>query len=156
MSNHDVGRGLNAVVKTTIELYDANQLDREVAKKIISSCGQAVNWADGNSYEALDYIYNCRCGKCLKMVPRGEHLYSVDDVSNKVPDFYSISDQEELATPRLCEDCFNEIICQHCNDPAAGKREMEYIQSEYGEDSCASEGNYPDTNNGCPWPKSKR
>ncbi len=41
MSDHNIGRGLNAVVKTVIELYDATALDIDSAKKIIASCGKA-------------------------------------------------------------------------------------------------------------------
>ncbi len=151
MSDHDIGRGLNSVVKTIMELYDQNALETEVAKKLIRSCAKGVHWSDGNEYEALDYIYSCRCGKCLKMVPKGEKLYSVDMVSNQVPDMYSIEKKAGLATDRLCTECFDEVISIHCDDPQAGKREIEYIEKNEREENYISEGNYRSTNNGCRW-----
>ena len=59
MSCHDIGRGMNEVVKTTIELYDAKAIDINATKKIIASCAAAVNWCDGNEYEATAYIRRC-------------------------------------------------------------------------------------------------
>ncbi len=156
MSDHNIGRGLNAVVKTVIELYDARALDMDSAKKIIASCGEAVNWSDGNTYEATDYIRRCQCGKCLKMIPEGEKLYSVWDVSNEVPDSYHIEEKAGLATDGLCAECFDEVISQQCHDPKAGKREMKYIESNVDEDQYRSEGKYPNTNNGYRWPRLKK
>ena len=131
MSCHDIGRGMNEVVKTTIELYDAKVIDINATKKLIASCAAAVNWCDGNEYEATAYIRRCRCGKCLRMVPKGEKLYSVWNVSNNVPDCYNIDKKAGIATDGLCAECFDEVISKHCSDPDAGKREMEYIESHY-------------------------
>lgn len=82
ISCHDIGRGMNEVVKITIELYDAKAIDINTAKKIIASCAAAGNWCDGNEYEATAYICRCKCGKCFKMIPRDEKMYSVWNVSN--------------------------------------------------------------------------
>ncbi len=90
------------------------------------------------------------------MIPEGEKLYSVWEVSNNVPDYYHIEERAGLATDKLCANCFEEVINQHCNDPKAGKREMEYIESNVEEDQYRSEGKYPSTNNGCRWPQSKK
>ena len=113
MSCHDIGRGMNEVVKTTIELYDAKAIDINATKKIIASCAAAVNWCDGNEYEATAYIRRCRCGKCLRMVPKGEKLYSVWNVSNNVPDCYNIDKKADIATDGLCSECFDEVISKH-------------------------------------------
>lgn len=153
MSCHDIGRGMNEVVKTTIELYDAKAIDINAAKKIIASCAVSVNWCDGNESEATAYIRRCRCGKCLKMVPKGEKLYSVWDVSNDVPDCYNIEEKAGMATDGLCTECFDNVISKYCNNPDAGKREMEYIESHSEEDMYKSEGEYPNHNNGCKWPE---
>ena len=153
MSCHDIGRGMNEVVKTTIELYDAKAIDINAAKKIIASCAVAVNWCDGSESEATAYIRRCRCGKCLKMIPKNEKLYSVWDVSNTVPDRYNIEEKAGMAADGLCAECFDEVISKHCDDPDAGKREMEYIESHFEEGMYKSEGKYPDHNNGYNWPK---
>ncbi len=153
MSCHDIGRGMNEVVKTTIELYDAKGIDLKAAKRIIATCAVAVNWCDGNSYEALAYISQCRCGKCLEMIPEGGKLYSVWNVSKNVRNPYDIDEKAGLATDRLCEKCFDEVISMYCSDPNAGKREMEYIESHYEKKEYTSEGEHPDHNNGFKWPK---
>lgn len=72
-SCHDIGCGMNEVVKTTIELHDAKDIDINAAKKIIASCAIAINWCDGNEYEATAYIRRYRCGKCLKMITRDKN-----------------------------------------------------------------------------------
>lgn len=38
-----IGRGMNEVMKTTIELYDAKDIDINAAKKITASCAVAVS-----------------------------------------------------------------------------------------------------------------
>lgn len=153
MSCHDIGRGMNEVVKTTIELYDAGDIDIKAAKQIIASCAVAVNWCDGNEGEATEYIRRCRCGKCLKMIPKGEKLYSVWHVSKDVPNPYHIDDKAGLATDGLCAGCFDEVISKYCDNPDAGKREMDYIENNHNEKDYNSEGKYPDYNNGCRWPE---
>lgn len=102
MSCHDIGRGMNEVVKTTIELYDAKDIDINAAKKNIASCAVAVSQCAGNEYEATAYIRRCRCGKCLKMIPRDKKLYSVWDVSNNVPDRYDIEEKAGIVADGLC------------------------------------------------------
>ena len=75
MSCHDIGRGMNSVVRVVIGLYDNEEISSDAAIRIIRACARGVNWCDGNSYEAVDYIRRCRCGKCLRMIPKGEKLY---------------------------------------------------------------------------------
>ena len=105
MSCHDIGRGMNSVVRTTVTLMDEGKISKEAAKTIICCCKQSVNWCDGNEGEAIDYISGCMCGRCLKLVPEGEKLYSVYDVARDFPDYYHLDDN--LATDGLCEECFD-------------------------------------------------
>ena len=53
MSCHDIGRGLNEVVRMTISLYNSKRIGLKEAKSVIATCAEAVNWCDGNSYEKL-------------------------------------------------------------------------------------------------------
>ena len=142
---------MNSVVKVTIELYDAGKIDRESAIKVIHACAKGVNWCDGNEYEATDYIRRCRCGRCLKMVPEGEKLYSVWAVSNDVPRAYRIDDDFELASDGLCEECFDIVLNQRCDDQSAGERERKYIESKNDPKRYLSTGQHEDSNNGYRW-----
>ena len=74
MSCHDIGRGLNSVVGVVITFYDEGKLDIETARTIIVACRKGVHWCDGNEDEAVMRLRKCRCGKCLKVVKKGEEL----------------------------------------------------------------------------------
>lgn len=149
MSCHDIGREMNSVVRTTVSLMDQGKISKDAAKTIISSCAQSVNWCDGNSYEATDYIRRCMCGYCMKLIPAGEKLYSVYDVSYDVPDQYDIEDH--LATDSLCENCFDLVLNAHCKDPETGIRERKYIEEHQKPENYISTGKYANHNNGCRW-----
>lgn len=149
MSCHDIGRGMNSVVKTTISLMDQEKISKDAAKTIINSCARGVNWCDGNTYEATDYIRKCICGNCMRLVPAGEKLYSVWTVSNDVHNMYNLDDN--LASDGLCEDCFDLVLNEHCGDSEAGARERKYIEENYSPKDYTSTGEYTDNNNGCRW-----
>lgn len=131
MSCHDIGRGLNTVVETTIGLLENNEISKDAARKIISSCRKGVHWCDGNEDEAIDCIRRCYCGNCMERIAKGKPLYSVWEVSNDVPNRYRITNNHNLASDCLCENCFVEIMNKHCNDENAGKREIEYIKENF-------------------------
>lgn len=152
MSCHDIGRGLNEVVRMTITQYDKGEVSHEAAVKIIATCKVAVNWCDGNGYEAIDYISRCRCGKCLKMIPKGEKLFSLWDL----PYAYRESDIMEkarMATDSLCEECFDKIMPEYCsdNDNTETLKEKIIKNNEDHPERYLSEGEHKNHNNGCEW-----
>lgn len=149
MSCHDIGRGMNSVVRTTVSLMDEGKISKEAAKTIISCCKQSVNWCDGNEGEAIDYISGCMCGRCMKLVPEGEKLYSVYDVSRDFPDYYHLDDY--LATDGLCEDCFDIVFKERTGDDTAGETQRHYIEEHNDPEEYTSTGEYEDNNNGFPW-----
>ena len=126
MSCHDIGRGMNSVVKEIITLLDNNELSKEAAKKLIKSCLRGVYWCDGNEGEAVNYISHYLCGMCLKKVPKGENLYELPyDVWNKI--------HEDVFHGAVCKDCLEKL----------GIKEKYAIEST---------GEYAETNNGISWP----
>lgn len=153
MSCHDIGRGLNQVVREIIDLFDKEEISKEAARKIISTCCMAVNWCDGNEYEAIDHIIKCRCGRCLKLVPKGERLYSIWDFPYGFADEKDIDIQKlGLASPGICDHCFNEVMNKFSdgNRSVNDLKEM-IINNTDSEEDYTSEGEPPVTNNGCPW-----
>ncbi len=140
MSCHDIGRGLNSVVKKIIELLENNNISKEAAKEIIIACRKGVHWCDGNEEEAIECIRRCYCGNCMERIEAGKPLYSVYDVSWDMPDRYNIKKNFNLATDGLCEDCFIKIINQHCSDEKAAEKEIVYIKEKCTEDEYISEG----------------
>ena len=157
MSCHDIGRGMNDIVRLVISLYDNEQVSKDPAKRIIAACGRAVNWCDGNDYEAWDYIRRCRCGKCLKMIPEGQELFSIWDLPR---DFFSdhprIMEEKKLACDSLCGDCFDEVMSDYYDDENSAEKLKRKIREYYKEEKeeYQSAGSYPNSNNGCRWPDS--
>lgn len=146
MSCHSIGKGINAIVRRTITLYDRGEIAFEPTKKIIATCANAVNWCDGNEYEALDYILKCRCGKCLKLIPCGEKLYSLYDLPKpykKEP--YIICDELEMASDVMCENCFDQYMQRYSDEIGAVEEMKKYIENT--SDEYLSEGAHPACNN---------
>lgn len=152
MSCHDIGRAMNFIVRKVMSLRNENKISVEAARDIISDCYRGVWWCDGNPNEAIDYIYSCTCGCCLRLVPKGEGLYHLVDSSLPKEDMRPMS--QKFLTLRLCTECFDKVVGDYCKDESAGKREREYIEASNGwEESYRSDGAYADTNNGLKWPK---
>ena len=125
MSCHDIGRGMNSVVKVAIDMYDDGELSLEAARKIIAAARKGVHWCDGNEYEAVDCIRECRCGRCLKKMAPGDFLYSVWRLSDAIPQKYSVLEMssEPLAFDTMCEECFDLVLGRHTRNPASGPEE---------------------------------
>ena len=149
MSCHDIGRGMNSVVRTVVSLMDEKKISKDAAKTIIRCCANSVNWCDGNSSEATDYVRRCMCGRCMKRVPAGEKLYSVYQVSDAVKNRYHLDDH--LGSDGLCEKCFDIVLAEHCKDAAAGERERKYIEEQYDSEDYISTGEYENHNSGYGW-----
>ena len=67
MSCHNIGQGLNTVVKVVLEEYDKGLIPYESAHKIIKQARNAVNFCDGNTYEAIEvFEFQKRCTCCLE------------------------------------------------------------------------------------------
>lgn len=65
MSCHNIGHGLNEVVRKVLVEYDAGQISYGPTFRILQQCRESVNWCDGNDYEATACMYD-RCGRCLR------------------------------------------------------------------------------------------
>ena len=152
MSCHDIGRGLNEVVRMVISEYDKGELNRDCAVKLIATCGEAVNWCDGNRGEALAFVSKCRCGNCLKLIPKGEKLFSLWDLPYEYIN-KDIPEKARLASDSLCEICFNEIMPEYCtgNDTADSLKSQIINYHKDNTEAYLSEGAHPDHNNGFMW-----
>lgn len=82
MSCHNIGHGLNEVVRKVLVEYDAGLTSYESTFRILQQCVESVGWCDGNKYEATACMYD-RCGRCLrKGLPTFElrELYTKQEV----------------------------------------------------------------------------
>lgn len=136
LSCHDIGRGLNSVVVKVMELYDAGEISKDAALKIIYQARRGVHWCDGNEYEAVACFYKThRCGRCLKQFETSKELFSVLKVSSQVADEFAImknpmQGELPLVSEELCANCFDTLLNKHCGDEHAGERERAHIDSE--------------------------
>lgn len=144
MSCHDIGHGLNTVSNVVIELLDNNEISVDAARRIIAQCRKAVNWCDGNEGEAIEDIYKCRCGKCLKLVKKGEKLYNLWEFpypENRDVDRKIVENKENpLATFCLCEECFDEEINKLFEDSNASEKWKKYYEEKCNPEDYLSNG----------------
>ncbi|MBO6113221.1 MAG: hypothetical protein J6P45_09275 [Lachnospiraceae bacterium] len=152
MSCHSIGMGLNEVVRMVITLYDKGDISMDTTKKLLATCSQAVYWCDGHEYEALDYIRRCRCGKCLRLIPKGERLYSLYDTY----EMFHIFRDERLGSDGLCEECFDALIPKYCQDGETLQTVKDMIIKNYEDEPARymSQGEPPKSNNGFEWARS--
>lgn len=106
MSCHNIGHGLNEVVRKVLEEYDAGLIPYESVFRILQQCVKSVYWCDGNEYEATACMYD-RCGRCLqKGLPmfRLGILYNDREVLELV--------KKEVVDYHLCQDCIDKLGIQ--------------------------------------------
>lgn len=135
MSCHDIGRGMNNVVKNVLKLYDAEKIDVSVARKLIAVARDSVNYCDGNEDEAIEVMKHCRCGKCFKKFNTGDFcfiLYNLFDwpapERNQInPAMDPDETEDALATWEICDDCLESVI----NDIFKGSVYPEELKEKY-------------------------
>lgn len=132
MSCHHIGRGMNTVTRKTVELLDEERITLDVAKELIKTARNGVNWCDGNDYEAVAYILQNRCGCCLKKIEPGKPMYSLEDTDlsyneqNKL--FKKTSDS--VVASYLCPECFDKVMNEFMHEDNAGEVQRKYIEEK--------------------------
>lgn len=121
MSCHNIGHGLNEVVRKVLVEYDAGLIPYESAFRILQQCVKSVYWCDGNEYEATACMYD-RCGRCLQkgmpMFTLGV-LYDNREVLERV--------RKEVIDYHLCQDCIDKLrIQEFVNSPWDVEKQARY------------------------------
>lgn len=143
MSCHDIGRGMNSVVQVTINLFDKGKISLDAAREIIHACRVGVYWCDGNEYEAVESIRNCRCGRCLRKVEKGDIFINTYEFyryrnDRDLPKFGEIN--KNLASLRVCRECFIQIVNDYYQKEDAGEEILNYFFTILGEDEYICDG----------------
>lgn len=110
MSCHDIGRGLNSVVKVVIGLYEQGQLSKEAAMPILCACRRGVNWCDGNEDEAMQALVDAGyCGLCLE---KPDSVTNVYDNGLGYPEKYEVFDRYDKCAAHffVCPRCKQRLI----------------------------------------------
>ena len=111
MSCHDIGRGLNSVVEVVLSEFDNGNISHKVAHKIIKQARNAVNYCDGNSFEAIIcFEEQGRCTCCFKKVNNILNVYKLPYGLEHLSDnLISASYGDKLLGGYICEDCALQI-----------------------------------------------
>ena len=110
MSCHNIGHGLNEVVRKVLVEYDAGLIPYESAFRILQQCAKSVHWCDGNEYEATACMYD-RCGRCLR---KGVSMFRLGIPYNK-REIWALVDKEAVDY-HLCQDCIDKLGIQEFVD----------------------------------------
>lgn len=100
---------MNSVAKDVLKLWEQGAFTRETAHRLLRDLQKGVHWCDGNEYEAVECLYDHRCGRCL------EESSELSDAFRALGDL--AYQQEEAVwdyglTPQLCPSCLEELRAQ--------------------------------------------
>ena len=129
MSCHDIGHGLNTVTALVMLLRDQGELSDTTAAKLLKKAKAAVHWCDGNEYEAVESIYGCYCGRCLRKMEPGQKLYDCLDIWDaRWREKYPFSGPEIPGGDAVCSDCLDALLLEVSGDPESGPRERKRME----------------------------
>lgn len=106
MSCHNIGQGLNEVVRKILVEYDAGLIPYESVFRILQQCAKSVHWCDGNEYEATACMYD-RCGRCLR---KGLPMFELGIFYNDREALDLL--KKETVDYRLCQECIDKLGLQ--------------------------------------------
>ena len=110
MSCHNIGHGLNEVVRKVLVEYDAGLIPYESVFRILQQCVKSVYWCDGNEYEATACMYD-RCGRCLR---KGRPMFRLGILYNDREVLELV--KKEVIDYHLCQDCIDKLGIQEFVD----------------------------------------
>lgn len=118
MSCHDIGHALNSVVEEIIDLNFEGEIDNESTKRLIHTAKEAVNYCDGNEYEAIECLEDYKiCSACLEQY---DCLY---DLSNEIDYDSEIYEEIEKNTyyisTIMCEECIEKLLLEKLQEKEA-------------------------------------
>ena len=113
MSCHDIGRAMNDIIMTIIDMYEDNLIEKDPAIKLIYTCRKGVNWCDGNEYEAIeDIVKSGYCGLCFE---KTGDLTSVFENDLGYPECYKVYESYDDAAAHyyLCPKCKEKVLKEY-------------------------------------------
>lgn len=110
MSCHNIGHGLNEVVRKVLVEYDAGLIPYESTVRILQQCARSANCCDGNEYEATACMYD-RCGRCLR---KGLPMFKLGVLYNDREVLELV--RKEVVDYHLCQDCIDKLGIQEFVD----------------------------------------
>ena len=99
MSCHEIGPAMGMVAGEVLREYDAGNINYDTAFRLLKATQKGVHYCDGNEGEWEEDFFKCRCGKCLKVVPEEELLYSTFDISVR----------DKVTFSYVCKDCYEQF-----------------------------------------------
>ncbi len=118
MSCHEIGNGMASIASAVIDLYEKNQVNKDVAISLIYACRKGVHWCDGNEDEAIEPVVEAGyCGLCFEKKDEDE-LSNVFDNDLGYPDQWDAFRAYDKTTAHffLCPECKAKVISQYTNN----------------------------------------
>lgn len=112
MSCHNIGYALNHVQKKVIELYEAEKIEKEVARELLIRCVDSVGmFCDGNETEATLAFDKHYCSECMNKQQEDDALYDICYGSSfDYRKFAEYKKKNLLIGTRLCKTCFEKML----------------------------------------------
>lgn len=130
MSCHDIGRGLNTVSKEIIDLYNKGKITIKVAKTLLKTAKVAVNYCDGNEFEAIACLFeNDICSACLDECCELYDLSDVIDYNSKT--YEKIENNPYYVSSVMCEECAKKFLVKQLGAEEAEKKLEELLENAY-------------------------
>lgn len=102
MSCHNIGAALNNMVEKILEMYDANEISKDAAKKLIKQTKTSVHFCDGNEGETTECMVYHRCGRCLRKHTEVGEIFAVWGEDE-------FTERDDICDEMLCGNCIKEI-----------------------------------------------
>ncbi len=121
MSCHDIGRGVDWIMEHVLKMYDDGKISQEAALEMVKTFPQAVNWCDGNTYEAQGTLARTHCACCLKKYESAEDIvYSslaedavaAEDVTEAYRGWWwdKVMKKAGFSGLSVCKECFRKVF----------------------------------------------
>ena len=123
MSCHDIGHALNYVQEEIIEQYEGGKLDKDTAKTLLKRSAKAINFCDGNLYEATEAFDRHYCSDCMCKAQKLYTLYIGDPWYDPIDDYV---EEHDLVGTKLCEPCFDKMFATIGLSPEEIEKEKEH------------------------------
>ena len=104
MSCHAIGEAMGFVAGEILREFDHGVIYTSAAIRLLAATKRGVNFCDGNEGEWEADFVRCRCGKCLKAIPKGEKMYR------------PYNRPDDMLFSSVCQNCYSKLPDNYKSD----------------------------------------
>ena len=110
MSCHNIGHALNHVQEEILKMYENAEINKEMLRKLLVICTDAVGWCDGNGYEATETFDSSYCTYCLDKLGKDKTMFSFWNVPFELKTLWNFEKKYGIFGSYMCETCFEKAM----------------------------------------------